>query len=118
METDRVAASFQHGAFQIVVEQNTRHAVPSRERADVAAQETLHPGVEKEAQKDLARVTEHHDECHQRTARTADLQVAEVPPVHLCLFTRQAARRRRYASAGRRGRCSATRWRKWSGLPR
>ncbi len=55
------------------------------------AQEILHPGVEKEAQKDLARVAEHHDERHQRTARTADLQVVEVSPVHLRLFARQAA---------------------------
>jgi hypothetical protein len=57
----------------------------------VAAQEILYSGVEGEPQKDLARVAEHHDECHQRTARPADLQVAEVSPVHLGLFTRQAA---------------------------
>lgn len=91
MEADRVAAAFQHGAFQIVVEQNARHAVPGGERADVAAQEVLHPGVEVKAQKDLARVAEHHDERHQRTVRTADLQRTEMPPVHLTLFTRQAA---------------------------
>lgn len=91
MEADRVAASFQHGAFQIVVEQHARHAVPGGERTDVAAQEVLHPGIEIEAQKDLARVAEHHDERHQRTARTADLQRTEMPPVHLTLFTWQAA---------------------------
>ena len=91
VEADRVTASFQHGAFQVVIEQDPRHAVPGCERANVAAQEILHPGVEVEAEKDLARVAEHHDERHQRTVRTAYLQVVKVAPVHLCLFTWQAA---------------------------
>ncbi len=57
----------------------------------MAAQEVLHPGVEEEAQKDLARVAEHHDERHQRTAGAADLQMAEMAPVDLRLFAGQAA---------------------------
>ena len=91
MEADRVAAPFQHRALEIVVEQNARHAAPGGEGADMAAQEVLHPGVEEEAQEDLPRVAQHHDERHQRTAGAADLQMAEVPPVDLRLFAGQAA---------------------------
>jgi hypothetical protein len=57
----------------------------------MTAQEVLHAGVQEEAQKNLARVAQHHDERHQRPPRSADLEVAKVGPVHLCLFSRQAA---------------------------
>jgi hypothetical protein len=57
----------------------------------VAAQEVLHAGVEEEAQEDLARVAQHHDERHQRTPCPADFEVAEVSPVDLCLFAGQRA---------------------------
>ena len=46
---------------------------------------------EEEAQEDLARVAEHHDERHQRTARAADLEMAEMSPVDLRLLAGQAA---------------------------
>ena len=91
MEADRIATPLQHGALEIVVEQDPRHPVPGRERADMAAQEALHAGVEEEAQKDLARVAQHHDERHQRTAGAADLQVAEMRPIDLRLLAGQAA---------------------------
>ena len=91
MEADRIAAPFQHRTLEIVVEQHARHATPGGEGADMAAQEALHPGIEEEAQEDLPRVAQHHDERHQRTPGPADLQVAEVPPVHLRLLARQAA---------------------------
>ena len=56
----------------------------------MAAQEVLHPGVQKEAQKNLPRMTEHHDEGHQRPPRAADLEMAKVAPVDLPLFAREA----------------------------
>jgi hypothetical protein len=55
MEADRIAAPFQHRAFQIVVQQNTWSTVPGGEGSDMAAQKVLHPGVGEEAQEDLAR---------------------------------------------------------------
>ena len=91
MEADRVAAPFQHRTLEIVVEQNARHATPGGEGGDMAAQEVLHPGIEEEAQEDLPRVAEHHDEGHQRTPRAADLEMAEVAPVDLGLLARQGA---------------------------
>ena len=91
MEADRVAAPFQHRTFQIVVEQDTRNAAPRGEGGDMAAQEVLHAGIEEEAQEDLPRVAQHHDERHQRTPRPANLEMAEMSPVHLRLFAGQAA---------------------------
>jgi hypothetical protein len=37
----------------------------------MAAQEVLHAGIEEEAQEDVARITQHHDEGHQGTLCTA-----------------------------------------------
>ena len=91
MEPDRIAAPFQHRTLEIVVQQHARHAAPGGEGADMAAQEALHPRIQEEAQEDLPRVAQHHDERHQRTPGPANLQVAEVPPVHLRLLARQAA---------------------------
>jgi hypothetical protein len=38
-----------------------------------------------------ARVAQHHDERHQQTARTADLEMTKMGPVDLCLFAGQRA---------------------------
>ena len=91
MESDRVTASFQYRTFKIIIEQDTWNPTPRGEGGGVAAQEILHPRVEVEAQKDLARMAQHHDERHQRTPRPADLEMAEVAPVDLTLFAGQAA---------------------------
>ena len=71
MKANGVALALQHCALEIVVEQDTRTSVPGREGADVTTQEVLHAGIEEEAQKNLARVAQHHDEGHQGTARAA-----------------------------------------------
>ncbi len=90
MEANRVAAPFQYHTLKIVVQQNTGHPAPCLEGGGMAAQEALHPGIRKEAEKNPPRVAEHHDEGHQRSPRAADLKMAEVTPVNLCLFARQA----------------------------
>jgi len=91
MEADRVATPFQDRTFQIVVEQDTWNTLPCLECGDVSAQEILHAGVEEEAQEDLTRVAQHHDEHHQRAACPADFEMSEMSPVDLCLFAGQAA---------------------------
>src|SRR5438105_692719 len=83
--------ALQHCALEIVVEQDPRTSVPGREGADVTAQEVLHLGVEEEAQKNLARIAQHHDEGQQGPARTADHEMAKMPPVDLSLLAGQAA---------------------------
>jgi len=81
VELDRAALPVQHGAAQIVVQNDPRDSVPCGEGAEVAAQEVLHAGVEEEAQKDVPREAEHHDEGHQRTPRPAYRHVTEVTPL-------------------------------------
>ena len=91
MKANGVALALQHCALEIVVEQDTRTSVPGREGADVTTQEVLHAGIEEEAQKNLARVAQHHDEGHQGTARAAYHEVTKMPPVDLPLLAGQAA---------------------------
>ena len=91
MKADGIALALQHCALEIVVEQDTRTSVPGREGANVTAQEVLHAGVEEEAQKNLARVAQHHDEGHQGTACAADHEMTKMPPVDLRLLAGQAA---------------------------
>jgi hypothetical protein len=52
----------------------------------VTAQKILHPGIREEAQKNLPRVAQHHDERHQLASRAADLETTEMSPVYLRLF--------------------------------
>ena len=91
MEADRVAVPFRYRTIKIVVQQNTRHTTPRVEAGGMAAQKAFHPGIRKEAQKNLPRVAEHHDEGHQRTPDAAEFQMPEVTPVDLGLLTRQIA---------------------------
>ena|SRR6516162_2806218 len=91
MEADCVTLPFQHHALQIVVEQDTWITVPGAEGGDMATQKVLHPGIGEEAQENLARVAEHHDECHQRTPRAADLKMSKMSPIDLSLLAGQAA---------------------------
>jgi hypothetical protein len=99
VEPDRLATAFQHRALQIVVQQDTRDAIPRGKGGDMATQEVLHPGVREEAQEDLARVAEHHDErISGRRARPilgssprTSLEMAEMSPIDLSLLAGQAA---------------------------
>src|ERR1700686_259320 len=81
METDGVAVALHNNAFEIVVEDDPRDPGPCPKGLDMAAQEVLHAGIEEEAQEDVARITQHHDEGHQGAACTADREMAEVAPV-------------------------------------
>jgi len=91
VEADRVTVPLQHGAAQIVVQNDPRDAVPCGERAEMAAQEILHAGVGKEAQEYLAREAEHQDKGHQGATRPANHQMTEVGPVAWRLFPGQRA---------------------------
>ena len=91
MEADGVAVALQHSAFEIIVEDDLRDPGPCLKGLDMAAQEVLHAGIEEEAQEDLARIAQHHDEGHQRTACAANHEMTEVCPVDLGLFAWQTA---------------------------
>lgn len=53
IEADRIALALKHGAAQIVVLQDPRHAGPCFEGTHVACQEAVHTGIEEETQPDL-----------------------------------------------------------------
>src|SRR5271165_4621939 len=91
VEADRVAVTLEHGASQVVVQDDPGDALPRGEGGEMAAQEVLHARIEEEAQEDVARVTQDHDEGHQRAARAADRHVSKVGPVALRLFAGQRA---------------------------
>ena len=57
----------------------------------MAAHEVAHRGPEVEAQKQMARVGQHHHEGHQRTHATPHAELAEMGPVHLALLARERA---------------------------
>jgi hypothetical protein len=86
IKANRVTAPFQYRTFQIVVEDNTRYALPCFKGGDVSAQEVLHASVEEAAQEDLTGVAQHHDEGHQRAACPTDFEMAEMSPVDLSFF--------------------------------
>src|SRR5450755_1176441 len=91
MEADGVAVALQHSAFEIIIEDDLRDPGPCLKSLDMAAQKVLHAGIEEEAQEDLARIAQHHDEGHQRTACAADHEMTEVCPVDLGLFAWQTS---------------------------
>src|SRR6202163_2270724 len=76
MKADDVTLALQHSAFEIIVENDPWDPGPCFKGLDMAAQEVLHAGIEEEAQEDLARIAQHHDEGHQRTACAADREMA------------------------------------------
>ena len=80
MKADDVTLALQYGAFEIIVENDPWDPRPCFKGLDMAAQEGLHAGIEEKAQEDLARIAQHHDEGHQRTAGATNREMAEVPP--------------------------------------
>ena len=89
MEADRLAAAFEHGRAEIIVQRNAGHALKGGKGGDMAAQEIVHALIQIEAQKKLAAEAQHHDEGHQRAFGATDREIAEVTPVDLTLFTWQ-----------------------------
>ena len=65
--------------------------MPGFKGLDVPAQEALHVRAQEEAQEDASGPGKDHHEGHQGSAGLPDLDVAEVAPVALPLFTGQGA---------------------------
>jgi hypothetical protein len=89
VESNRITMALEDGALEIVVEQNTRRAAELGECLDMAAHEERHGRAKIEAEKEPSRVAEHHDERPEGASGSADLQLAEVRPVHLGLLAGQ-----------------------------
>ncbi len=83
--------ALKHCTLQVVIQQHAGHATEGSEGQHMAPQEAVHAGVQAEAQEDAPGIAQHHHEGHQRALGAADLQMAEVTPVHLRLLAGQRA---------------------------
>jgi len=84
MKLDGGAATVEHGAAQVVVDEVSRDTAQCVEGVDVPAQEALQRLVEGEQRGDGARVAEDHDETGDRACALSDADLAERAPVDLC----------------------------------
>ena len=91
IEADRIVDALEHCGLEVIVEDDPRHRSECVEGLDMTAQEVVHRRAEIEAQEDLPRVGQHHDERHQWAHRAADGDGAEMSPVGLRLLTWQGA---------------------------
>ena len=85
-EADVVAEPLEDDAFQMVIKQDPWHPTEGGEGFDVAPEKALEGLVEGEAGVDGAGPGQHEHEAGQDAAGGADLDRAEVPPVHLALL--------------------------------
>ncbi len=72
-EPDPPTTLLEDGAPEIVVEEDVRRAAEGGEGIDATAQKRGHRGTGKEAEKDLPRPREDHDEGDERALRLADV---------------------------------------------
>jgi hypothetical protein len=86
VEMDLIAAAFQHGAFEIVVQDDAGRAGPVLKGAHVAAQEILCGLVEEELQIQCPRPGQGDDEAGELPLGAAHHDGAEVGPVHLAVL--------------------------------
>jgi hypothetical protein len=92
MKVNLVAATFEHGTAQIVVQKDSRLARPSVKRADMPAQKVFHALIEEEFQIQSARVGKDDQEARQTPTSPTDGDFAEVGPVNLSLFSRKSTK--------------------------
>ena len=89
MKLDGGAATVEHGATQVVVDEVSRDTAQRVEGVDVPAEEALQRLVEGEQRGQRPGVAEDHDESGDRARAGADADLAERAPVDLCGFARQ-----------------------------
>jgi hypothetical protein len=91
IEADGLPLAFEHRALQVVVQDDPGHGTPGFKGLDMPTQEVLHVRAQEEAQEDASGPGQDHHKGHQGSAGLPDLDVAEVSPVALPLFTGQGA---------------------------
>ena len=83
-----IAAAFENGAFEIVVEDHPWLAGPRFKRIHVAAKKVLRGLIEEELQLQGSRIRQGHHEAGQGALGTAHHHVTEVCPIDLSLLAR------------------------------
>ena len=91
MEANRIARTFQHSAFEVVVQQHSGNGVKRSEGLDMAANEVVHRSPQIKAQEQPPRIRQHHHEGHQRTHGAPHGELTEVRPIGLSLLAWQGA---------------------------
>src|SRR5574340_1810973 len=84
-----IAAALQHGAFEIVVQDDPGCAGPVLEGAHMAAQEVLRGLVEEELRIQRPRPGQGDNEAGELTPGAAHHDGTAVGPVYLCLLSRK-----------------------------
>ncbi len=86
MKLNLIAATFEHRAFEVVVQDHARLALPGIERMNMAAEEVLHGLIEEELRIQGSRVRQRHHEARQRPLGAIHHHMAEVSLFDLSLF--------------------------------
>ena len=89
VEADGVALPFEDGAFQVVVEDDSRHALKRGKRLDVAAQEALERLVQSEDGMQRPRPAQDQHEGGQPPGGAPDRDCSEAAPIGLPLLAHQ-----------------------------
>ena len=89
MEADGVALALEHGALQVVVEDDPRRRAEEAEGLDVPPQEARHRRTHREVDKAEAAVREHHHEGEEIAHGASHGELAEMRPVDLSLLAGQ-----------------------------
>src|SRR5262245_12145320 len=90
MKVDLIAAALQHGAAEIVIEDDAGLPTPVLKRVHMAAQKVLHGLIEEELQIQHSRVRQCDDEAGQSAARAPHGDLPEVGPIDLGLLSRKS----------------------------
>ena len=91
MKVNLVAAPFQHGTAEVIVEKDSWLARPSLKRVDMATQKVFHTLIEEEFQIQGTRVGEGDQKARQTPMGPADGDFAEVRPIDLSLLSWKTA---------------------------
>jgi hypothetical protein len=84
-----IALALDHGALEVVVEDDARRGPEEAECLDVATKEARHRRSHREVHESKAAEREHHHEREEVALSTADGDLAEVGPVDLSLLAGQ-----------------------------
>ena len=111
MEADGAALALEHGALQVVVQNDAGRGAKEAEGLDVPAEEARHRGPHREVHEAHPAEGEHHDEGEERTFRATDAVILLKCAQSTCALSPGRTARRTQASAARRGRSRLSRWR-------
>src|ERR1700730_4034466 len=91
MKVNLVAAPFQHGTAEVIVEKDSWLARPCLKRVDMATQKIFHTLIEEEFQIQSTRIGKGDQKARQAPTGPANWDFAKVRPIDLPLLSRKEA---------------------------